>query len=72
MNERVVESSAVVLVATATAVFVAILPVLVGTVFPYGRFSLGEGLAILRVGAPFLLFFAVVFVVQRTVGTTDG
>jgi hypothetical protein len=71
MNERVLESSVVVFTAVVTTVVILGIPVAIGVVFPYGRFSPGESLAILRVGAPFLVFFGVAFLAKRTLGTNE-
>ena len=71
MNERVLESWVVVFTAAVTTAVILGIPVAIGAVFPYGRFAPAEGLAILRVGAPFLLLFAVAFLVDRTLGTTE-
>lgn len=71
MDGRVVESSVVVLATVVVTVLVTGIPVLVGIVFPFGRFSVGAGLQILRTGVPFLLFFVGVFFLRRRL-TMDG
>jgi hypothetical protein len=70
-RQDLLESIVVVVLAVASTVLVVGLPVIASAVFPYGSFSFGQGAEILRIGAPFLLLFAVAVLLGRSAGADE-
>lgn len=65
MYERVIEASGVTLATLVVTALVVSAPVLAGAVIPYVTFPFANAIELLRIGAPFLLFFLMIHLATR-------